>query len=275
MLVYLYNKIPRSFRNKIGQTKSLKWFRDLILRKDGHYKERVVEINRTYLTYDVSFKFVASIKEASNALTKGIENTMLRNSMVLLDRSGKKTDDVIIFDIGANFGYLSLVWAKSICKTGQIISFEPSLNVYNSLNNSVTLNNLSRTVKLENLAVGNDNKPIKLYLEDSTSNVIPSEDSQLSQTVNMVRIDDYVTKHKIVRCDLIKIDVDGLEMDILKGCINTLDNFKPICIVETNDDVKIVEFFIQKGYLVLDEKLEIYKHNEKLPPNIYCVPNEL
>ncbi len=77
MLVYFYNKIPKSIRHKVGKTQALKWLRDLFLRRKGIYRESVVNISRSYLDYRVKFKFVASIKDASKAYSKGIENTML------------------------------------------------------------------------------------------------------------------------------------------------------------------------------------------------------
>lgn len=271
MLVYLYDKVPKSIRHKIGKSKTLKWFRDLLFRSNGVYRESVVSINRSYLDYEVSFKFVASIKDASKAYSKGIENTMLRNSITLLKRRYSDLSDLSILDVGANFGYLSLVWAKSICKTGKVIAFEPSKNVYNTLLKSVKINELGDTIHVENLAVGNENKSINLYLDNSTSNVLESSESQLFETVQMVRIDDYVNTQKLEKCHLIKIDVDGIEMDILKGSIETLNRFNPIFIVETNNDVKIVEFFIENKYQVLDGNLKDYNLNNPLPPNIYCI----
>ena len=273
MLVYLYNKTPKSLRDRIGKSKMLKWFRDLILKKDGIYKESTVNINKQYLDYSVSFKFVASIKEASNAYTKGIENKMLRNSIKLLRQTAKKLDDIVIFDVGANFGYLSLVWAKTACQTGKVISFEPSSSVFRTLKKSIEINNLNDIVKLENLAVGNENKDINLYINNATSNVNKTNESQESETIQMVRLDDYVTQHRLIRCDLIKIDVDGIELDILKGSVNLLKDLKPILIVETNNDMQIIDFFNENNYVVLNEKLEVYKPTEKLPLNVYCVPN--
>ncbi|WP_430466455.1 FkbM family methyltransferase [Winogradskyella ouciana] len=270
MLVYLYKKIPKSLRNRIGKTKSLKWFRDFLLRKDGIYKERTVNIKRSYLDYNVEFKFVASIKEASNALIKGIENTMLCNSIVLLRKRREDLNNITILDVGANFGYLSLVWSQTVCKTGKVVAFEPSVDVYKSLGKSVASNKVGNIVELVNVAVGNENKLVELFLNDSTSNVIQSDDKQQSNTVQMVRIDDYV-KDNNLNCDLIKIDVDGIEFDILKGSIDTLRKFNPIYIVETNDDTRIVEFFEGNNYSVLNEKLEPYTQNQKLPPNVYCV----
>lgn len=273
MLVYLYKKIPKSVRNRIGKTKSLKWLRDFVLRKNGVYKEKIVTLNKTYLEYNINFKFVASIKEASNAVVKGIENTMLSNSILLLRKNNANFDNIIIFDVGANFGYLSLVWAKTVCQKGKVISFEPNLDVFKTLSKSVKINEVEEIIKVANLAVGNENKSIQLYLNDSTSNVLKADASQISQTVDMVRLDDYVMENNITKCDLIKIDVDGIEMDILKGSVNVLRAFKPIFIVETNNNHDIIEFFIQNNYSVFNKNLEVYKPNDKLPPNVYCVSN--
>jgi len=271
MLVYLYKKIPKSLRNRIGKAKSLKWLRDFILRKGGVYKERTVTIKRAYLDYNVDFKFVASIKEASNALVKGIENTMLNNSITLLRKRNVKASEITVLDVGANFGYLSLVWSQTICKEGKVIAFEPSKDVFSSLSKSIKANNVSSIIDAVNVAVGNENKMVNLYLNDSTSNVIPENENQKSNAVQMIRLDDYIEQMSSA-CDLIKIDVDGIEHEILKGSIETLKKHQPIYIVETNDDIKIVEFFEENDYAILDEKLNTFKKGQLLPPNVYCVP---
>ncbi|MEH1008510.1 FkbM family methyltransferase [Winogradskyella sp. ECml5-4] len=273
MLVYLYNKIPKSVRHKVGKTKALKLFRDLLFRRNGVFRESTVNISRAYLDYEVNFKFVASIKDASKAYSKGVENTLLRNSIELLEKKYNDLNNILILDIGANFGYLSLVWAKSICKTGKVISFEPNKNVYNSLLKSIEINNLNKIILLENFAVGNENKSVNLFFENSTtSNVIESNISQSLGTIRMIKLDDYIKNQKLKKCDLVKIDVDGIELDILKGSIDLLREFQPIFIVEINDDIKIVDFFIENNYQVLDGNLKSYNRNKPLPPNIYCIP---
>ncbi len=272
IVVYFYYRIPKNIRYKIGKTKALKVFRDFILRKNGVYKESGVHINRRYNDYEVSFKFYGSIKVASKALQSGIENKMLRNSMQLIHNCTNDLKDLVILDVGANFGYLSLVWAKSICKSGSVISFEPNINVYNTLSKSINENKLQHIIKAENLAVGNENKLIELYMNDSTSNTINSNSNNSINTVKMVKVDSYVKENQLSKCDLIKIDVDGIEYDILKGCINTLKTIKPIFIVETNNDNKIVTFFLENDYKVLNSDLKEYSPQEVLPLNIFCIP---
>jgi len=273
MLVYFYNKVPKPTRDKIGKSKFFKWIRDLLLRKNGSYRERTVLIKKDYLDFKMAFKFVASIKDAAKASKYGVENTMIRNSIKLIRKYKSDINDAVIFDIGANFGYLSLVWTQTISQSGKVIAFEPSKNVFNSLSKSIQLNDLKPIVTVENLALGNQCKQIELYLNNTTSNVLKLDESQRKQMVQMLRLDDYIAEKKIKRCDLIKIDVDGIEMDILKGSLETLKQLKPLLIVETNNDVEIIDFFTNNNYTVLDEKLEVYKAEDTLPLNVYCVPN--
>lgn len=276
MLVYFYNKIPKSIRHKAGKTKALKLVRDLLFRRNGIYKESTVSINKSYLDYEVSFKFVASIKDASKAYSKGVENTLLRNSITLLRKYYKNLNDILILDIGSNFGYLSMVWANSVCKTGKVIAFEANKNVCSSLSKSIEINKLNHIIQLENFAVGNENKPVSLFFENSTtSNVIESDISQSLGTIQMIRMDDYIETQKLTKCHLVKIDVDGIELDILKGSVDMFKKFRPIVIVETNDDSEISTFFIENDYQILDANLKIYDVNKPIPPNIYCIPKSI
>lgn len=67
----------------------------------------------------------------------------------------------------------------------------------------------------------------------------------------MVSLDEYVRTHKISRVDLIKVDVEGAEMDVLIGAERTLRDKRPIVVVEFNtaDAQKECERFLRSiGY---------------------------
>lgn len=274
VLFTLYKALPINLRNVLGSSTILKPIRSRILRADGVYKETEAFVRRDYSNYNISFNFFASFKIASKAEKHGIENTLLRNSIQLIKERGKTQDNAVVIDIGANFGYLSLVWSKTISKNGEIIAFEPNLNVFKSFSKSISSNNLKSKINLYNLAVGNEEKKIELFMNSTTSNTLEVNKSILKKTmIDMVSIDFFMKKINKQDCDLIKIDVDGIELDILNGAREFIDSCKPILIVETNENHEIIDFFKERSYRILDMALNEYNPNDKLPANIFCVPN--
>ncbi|WP_272855099.1 FkbM family methyltransferase [Aequorivita todarodis] len=220
----------------------------------------------------VHFYFFASMKIASKATKSGIENTILRNSIQLINLRTKENDAVVL-DVGANFGYLSLVWANSISLNGKVIAFEPNLNVYNSFRNSIQSNSLESNVELNNLAVGKKDGNIELFLSSTTSNTLHADRlNNKSTPIEMVSLDSFSRRNVMDRCDLVKIDVDGIELDILMGATHLIEKFNPIFIVETNGDEKIINFFNQHNYQILDMELNPFQSENQLPPNIFCIP---
>jgi hypothetical protein len=89
----------------------------------------------------------------------------------------------------------------------------------------------------------------------------------------MITLDSFAKRNEIERCDLVKIDVDGIELDILKGAIQLIEKYKPIFIVETNGNVQILDFFGNIEYQILNMQLKPFQPGNKLPANIFCVPN--
>ena len=274
LVVKCYSLVPGGLKKGLGKVSMLKPIRDLLLRQNDYYKEVSGSIRKKYHDYDVSFEFFGSLKNVAQAKKKGIEGTLLRHSMSLLKQYKHHENDCVIFDVGANFGYLSLVWATSVCKNyGNVYAFEPSHYVFSSFSKSVANNSLSHIIKPEHMAVGNANKQMTLYLNNTTSNILNTNASSQSIEVEMRTLDTYILEHAIKRCDLVKIDVDGIELDILKGSLKLLKTLKPIFIVETNNDYRIIEFFNSQAYTILDMNLKIYKSGQALPINVLCVPN--
>jgi|GEM_PF-1972554 FkbM family methyltransferase len=269
----LYDWIPKRTQNILGKSEILRPMRNLILRPQGVFREISVWIERSYLEYPVSFKFYASLKVASKAKKSGIENTLLRNAITLVKKHKGPSNKAVIFDVGANFGYLSLVWAKSIAQNGRIIAFEPNLNVHNSFKNSIRANNLNSIIELQNFAVGKKEGNIQLFLSSTTSNILRSNiQDEHSTSIEMVSLDAFTKGNGIEHCDLVKIDVDGIELDILRGATHLIKKCKPIFIVETNGDKRILDFFYQYEYQILDMELNPFQIKNQLPANIFCIP---
>ncbi|TDU34421.1 FkbM family methyltransferase [Gelidibacter sediminis] len=268
---FIFRRLSTKTKNRLGSSHFFKPLRDVLLRNNGRFKEIFVEIEKYYLEYPIKFRYYASIKSAIKARDKGVENTILRNSIILSKQLHKSHDDCIVIDVGSNFGFMSMVWGLSICKKGTVHSFEANKNVYNSFLKSLDHNNLKNIILRYN-AIGKTNKTVKMYHMDTTSNFNKTNNTDKYDMVQMLTLDSYDNQNQLGRCDIIKIDVDGIEYDILQGSLEVMERYQPLYIVETNDDPRIIDFFITNNYHILDMALEPYILNTQLPPNIFCLP---
>ena len=271
LLVKIYGVIPKALRLKLGQSQFFKGFRRHLLYNSEGFKYAQVLVNRNYGGFKLNFQFVASIKTATKAKNEGIENTVLRNSFALIEQYKPNRTDLTVLDIGANFGYLASVWAHSIASTGQTIAFEPNKNLFACVKKTIAANNI-KNFDVCNLAVGAHNGNIRLNVSDFSSNTNTLSSAIDTYNIDMVTVDDFVSNNKIHTVDLIKIDVDGIELDILKGAKEVLKQHTAIVIIETNNDKRIIEFFKLLNYTIYDMKLDLYKDGDVLPLNIFCVP---
>ncbi|WP_299114675.1 FkbM family methyltransferase [uncultured Winogradskyella sp.] len=276
LLVKIYDTIPKDLRLKIGKSKWLKGFRRYLLYDSKGFKTAKVVVNRVYGNYKVNFQFVASIKMASKAKRLGTENTVLRNSFFLIEQYKSNRNNLTVLDVGSNFGYLGAVWADSIAKNGKVLAFEPNKNLFASITKTIEANvHFKRNFKVYNLAVGAENETITINASNFSSNAQSMDTAIETYDVEMVTLESFLNTENIQQVDLIKIDVDGIELDILKGAINLLKQNNSIVIVETNDDMRIVEFFKELDYRIYDMKLNVFDTHEALPLNIFCVPKNL
>ena len=126
-----------------------------------------------------------------------------------------------ILDIGAWVGTWSMAM-NPYC--GRVVAFEPD-----PLHYSCLVQNVSDDVETHQLAVGSDSKNISLSDDNFTQakRIIGNGD------IPMVTVDSL----KLDGVDIIKIDVEGYEMEVLKGAENTLKHCKYL-MIELNNNTK-------------------------------------
>ena len=153
-------------------------------------------------------------------------------------------DGVVALDCGANLGVHTIEWARFMTDWGKVIAFEPQERIFYALAGNIAINNCLNARALH-AAVGGQSgvidvpvldytKPASygsLELRKATSEfigqVIDYEEGPTTP-VSLVAIDDT----GCTRVDFIKLDVEGMELDALKGARRTLETFKPILLVE-------------------------------------------
>jgi len=126
-----------------------------------------------------------------------------------------------ILDIGAWVGTWSLAMNK-FC--GRVVAFEPDNVHYACL-----VKNVPDNVETHQLAIGSEKKMISLSNDDFTqSKRVIGEGSIPMITIDSLELDDV---------DVIKIDVEGYEMEVLKGAEDTLQNVQYV-MIELNNNTK-------------------------------------
>lgn len=121
----------------------------------------------------------------------------------------------IFVDVGANIGFMSLVAAT--VRKSKIHSFEPSPIAYPRLVENINLNNLGSRVKLNNSLISNSNKSISFVEDDRSELSHISKSDEKGIKIKSSTLDAYCSKNKIKKIDVLKIDVEGAELSVLKG----------------------------------------------------------
>jgi len=146
-------------------------------------------------------------------------------------------ENMTVLDIGANMGELTLNFAKIVSEKGRIISFEPSWENFSKLSQNVFLNlKLKDRIRLYNVALGDTSGNSFLQKNDEHNSGMNSI-GLTGEAVVMKSLDDIFSEEKFEHCDLIKIDVEGFELKILKGAETVIKKFKPILYLEVNNDL--------------------------------------
>jgi FkbM family methyltransferase len=169
---------------------------------------------------------------------------------------------MIFIDVGAHVGQYSLLASGLVGMEGTVHSFEPEPETFALLEQNVVINGL-RNVHIIRCALGKSFKDVELYVArpdniGQTSLRQPNNFSGVRVKVRCRTLDDYAQEHGIDRIDLIKIDVEGAELDVLLGARGILSrNPKPHIIIEFWEEflqaygsscAQVAEFLQVSGY---------------------------
>ena len=175
-----------------------------------------------------------------------------------------------IVDIGSNIGSVTLPLANTF-KKSKVYSIEPTVYAFEKLKVNINLNpNLKKRIKTFNYFISEKKNKIK-FVHSSWKLNNNNKKHQihrgiLKKTFNKsISLDDLLKKNKIP-IKLIKIDVDGYELDVLKSAEKTLKKIKPIIYFELAPYL-----YKEIGYKFDDllnylKKLNYHFYNEDLKP---------
>jgi len=187
-----------------------------------------------------------------------------RNVEHWIRRALNAVPDPVFYDVGANYGYYSLIAAPL---AGAVYAFDPVSTTYTVLQRNIERNGLANLETLK-LAIGSKPETRRMTLYSSSGNnslVLPAETWEHIETlgfedVPVETLDGLVADERTRPPDLIKIDTEGGELDVLRGASRTLELHRPLVILEHSETIaaaagytldSIHDEFEPQGYTLL------------------------
>ncbi len=195
---------------------------------------------------------------------------------------------MIVLDIGANIGAHTLYFANKVGLTGAVIAFEPQRVIFQTLCANMALNNVTHAICFH-AAVSKDNGSIMIpsldYHREGNYGGLSLGQFQQGESVQVMTIDSM----QLPQCQFMKIDVEGMEKDVLLGARNTIEKHSPIIYAENDREEKssaLIALLMELDYKLYWHLPPLYNPNNffKNATNIFgsvvsvnmlCLPNKV
>jgi FkbM family methyltransferase len=163
----------------------------------------------------------------------------------------------VVLDIGANVGFYTLLAARMVGPSGRVLAFEPLPDNLPVLRRHLAVNGLTN-VDVIPAAVASRSGSRRFNTGEYPATGQLSELGGIE--VDVVSLDDLRAAGRLSRVDLMKIDVEGAELEVLEGARAVLEEFRPVVIMELHNpemDRKCPELLRSLGYHI--EPVELWE----------------
>jgi FkbM family methyltransferase len=231
--------------------------------------------------YGVLFECDLNDKVTRDIYYTGFDNRSCR----ILKRLVKPGD--VIIDAGANVGYFSLLCAKWLRGTGMVHSFEPFPGTAGRFKRNLELNpKLCPLVHLHHLALSDFTGTMGMTVPDTGNQGCNFLSAGGATNVEVTTLDMFCEQERLTRLDLIKADVEGSEVALLRGAEESIRRYRPVLMIEVNAAAlnhfgytagELVETICQFRYRVHCEGRFGVRLLKRLPtygeePNVFAFP---
>jgi FkbM family methyltransferase len=141
-------------------------------------------------------------------------------------------EGAVVYDIGANVGYYSLMAAVLAGPKGHVYAFEPLPRNVNFLRRHVAINKMEDLITVLDVAISDQSGEAAFDLGASTSMGHLAESGEIK--VKQVKLDELVAAGEVRPPDYMKIDVEGAEAEVLSGAMTLLEKYRPILFLDTH-----------------------------------------
>ena len=218
-------------------------------------------------------KFLYRTKEGDRIITFSARNTQFESLFMPRFINGYEAEttsllDIIVdntavfYDIGSNWGHISLYVASREDFNGEIHAFEPFPSSFKDLQNIVKQAKMESVVYCHNVALssstGSKTMMLPEHLRSGAARVIANENGIRVETVTLDEL-------KIKPPDVIKLDVEGHEKDVLAGGRKIFNELSPMLIMENHAEYTVphitlepLYFLVEMGYVLFQPAFIIH-----------------
>lgn len=172
-------------------------------------------------------------------------------------------------------GNSTIRFLKSLPNLEKIYAFEPLYQQFKRENNDKIIKESNKVEMIEK-ALFDKSVKTNILVNATSSRITTYLDSESTKTVDTISIDEFVKERNIPKVDFIKMDIEGAELNALKGAKETIINHRPylaICIYHHYKDLFEIPFYLSE--ILTNYSMEVYhysmRNNEESV--LYALPN--
>ncbi len=184
-------------------------------------------------------------------------------------------------DIGAHIGIVSLPISKNIKKGGTLYSFEPSLKNLFFLNYHIKINNINNIKVVDKIVSSKNDDRYSFFESEEPSGMnsivnLKNKKIIVKRKIESITLDNFCLINNVIP-EIIKVDIEGAEIDMLVGSKRIIKKFKPLIFLSYhpkhikklgyNDEV-IFKILKELNYKIIDARA---KEPKKLKNNEYLL----
>lgn len=170
--------------------------------------------------------------------------------------------NAVCLDVGANFGSTSLAWTLTM-KKGGIYAIEPHPETHLSLLRNIQLNEKTETIFPRQIAISAVEGEIALFVSDQgTMAMKPGNHRWRGKDISVrsMTLDRFLKTERIESIDILKIDIEGFEVEALQGGKETLKRTKRVVLEYHSSEsrVRCLEILSLNGFDVSERDTLIF-----------------
>lgn len=192
----------------------------------------------------------------------------------------------IIFDVGANFGYYSIILSSALHKQCSVHAFEPNPPTSVRLLRNIELNNLADVITIHRIGLSDAEGTGRMIERPDNSGAATIDTTQQEGNAILTTLDSFCKMHGIYRINFMKIDIEGFEERLLLGGTESLKRLKPTIFIELNPPTlarenssveRVADLLRHSGYKLYASQRRKLLPMRRLPQgdeivNAFCFP---